>query len=425
MRVDYKVSKEAVGPMVIYCQYLRDMLKTIGRREAGRQYLPLPGSPEGLGGVYVLTDSSKESGRAIIVSFAFPNGKSLTAAWGNARVTGRINIEKASLEMAIDGPDGMWLGLRGDPDMDQDVMRIVAASLTHTLTKAADHMKKVVGKTTALHSVMGDFVTAALKGEILDSLELYNAGLIKGRKAFRPDLNTGAPVFDFGKFLLYEAKFTGRDLQEFATDDRLTLPYPECFFIMTEVNGSEGDDILASDVVIYLVATSNGTAMGRVFTRFQEHRHLWCEEFVTLHWGEGVSYRIKNIPGAAERLGKLAEIYARQFRMWIGGAAWLLNLPRETRDRVIREEWQEVQVRKSLTLGKSGRRPSGVTVIHCDRGELADVIGKADETGSHSPKSPHHRRGHFRRLRDGRVIPVRPCHIHGGATTQKIYEVRE
>jgi len=39
---------------------------------------------------------------------------------------------------------------------------------------------------------------------------------------------------------------------------------------------------------------------------------------------------------------------------------------------------------------------------------------KATPGGNHAPPGPHLRREHVRQLRDGRIVPVRPCAVRGG-----------
>ena len=63
-------------------------------------------------------------------------------------------------------------------------------------------------------------------------------------------------------------------------------------------------------------------------------------------------------------------------------------------------------------------------VIRLTRRVRTNRPSTAMATGAGAPKSPHHRKGHFRRLRDGRVVPVKPCKIHAGAAAPQNFVVR-
>jgi hypothetical protein len=82
--------------------------------------------------------------------------------------------------------------------------------------------------------------------------------------------------------------------------------------------------------------------------------------------------------------------------------------------------------RRNTTRKLLGKKPltSDLHVItHINK---VQVVHRGESTATPGiPKSPHDRRGHFRRLKNGKMIPVRGSAIHGGTTRRVIHEVQE
>jgi hypothetical protein len=74
-------------------------------------------------------------------------------------------------------------------------------------------------------------------------------------------------------------------------------------------------------------------------------------------------------------------------------------------------------VNRGRALGKLAALPDTVS-IRFDQAALSHAAGTGGTSGV---RQPHNRRGHYRTLRCGRVVPVKPSKVHGGASQARTY----
>lgn len=98
-------------------------------------------------------------------------------------------------------------------------------------------------------------------------------------------------------------------------------------------------------------------------------------------------------------------------------SALLERLARNERDEDRGEIWQ---TRRKVIHRKTGQFVPPFVIITDRPQTVRERSGEPAYT-----VQPHDRRGHQRRLRNGRVIDVRPCAIHGGSFVARDYLIRE
>ena len=76
-------------------------------------------------------------------------------------------------------------------------------------------------------------------------------------------------------------------------------------------------------------------------------------------------------------------------------------------------------VNRGRALGKLAPLPDTVSV----RFDHAAFSQSYPAGGNSGVRQPHDRRGHYRKLSSGRVIPVRPSKIHGGTPQTRAYSI--
>lgn len=260
------------------------------------------------------------------------------------------------------------------------------------------------------HAIMSDFIRAVVNGRLHKVVMIGGKSVLADRR-YRPKCDITAPVFDFVDLDL--DALWGRMPEPLTVE---MLPYPECFFVFRDVARALDRAELAPCRMVYHVTADHGGVTVGTFVSAVEG--VWFSETTIRFSREG--------PLQAEVSTKPDTAWCRAYTAFL--LASLLGNTLAIRER----EHVPVRVPTAAMIGRGKKRREvpPVCVLHLNREYLekrklphSAEPGSGPEPGS--PKSPHDRRAHFRRLRDGRVIPVRASRVHGGSPDGRLYVVKE
>ena len=237
----------------------------------------------------------------------------------------------------------------------------------------------------------------------------------------------GVPVFDFGHMDdVPHPDWIGKP----ATDEcfRLAyylnqsgdfhLPFPESMFIFRYAETARNYDTLN---VVIASEYEDGEIEGRLFSkcftndRLTERWRMEPIEFILYPRGGSVSLnRDRDVALSAHWQSE----YEKDARNKYTNLMVAITLM--ARKAVIIETSVGSERAAHVAGEKSTGEPPIIRRILFNRVEIQKLAGEA--IGHHAPPRPHIRRGHYRTLRSGRIVPVRAAKVLGGGDAALVYE---
>jgi hypothetical protein len=239
----------------------------------------------------------------------------------------------------------------------------------------------------------------------------------------------GVPVFDFGgmddttdpegfigKAVTDECFGRASDL--LMTGD-LHLPFPECVLIYRYRETAEKYDTL--NVVV--VSETDGEITGNIFSKSFTHggvTNQWRLEPLQFTLIPGGHVTLESVSGDVSLSAEWRREYEDDAKAkYTNIMVSLLLLARKA--AIIEIEGGEMESPHQPMDGRQGLTPQ--PLIHRIKFNRVEFQKMADEgRGNHASPRPHIRRGHYRTLRSGRIVPVRPARIRGGSDDSNVYE---
>lgn len=199
---------------------------------------------------------------------------------------------------------------------------------------------------------------------------------------------------------------------------KFRLPYEECVYLF---HFAENASMCESVNLIHLV-TNGDDVIGEIFFR-QPHGpsglNGWTKspsQFTIIN-GETIEWAVEPAFAATLTPEKLRD-YSEDCKASYTKAICATVLLSQGAERSMPSERTAV-VNRGRVLGKLAPLPDTVTV----RFDHAAIGRHYEGAGTGGHRQPHNRRGHYRTLRSGKVIPVSSSRIHGGAEERQ-YDVR-
>jgi len=236
-----------------------------------------------------------------------------------------------------------------------------------------------------------------------------------------------APVFDFG-FLRDLSTGKALDLDVYnglvaEGEERLyagtfQLPFPEVWYVIwfSDADGARYGTVN----LLHAIELDGGGVQLVVYARSFDapgEAGKWMQEPVQavwhpdLGWGVVTETRFSSDHWYAERKANIEVAFANMM------VATLL-LARHPDPLPAAETEYLAGVNRGRARGKLKPLPA-VRLI-----DLTKYNAPAEEGDGSRQVRPHDRRGHYRRLNTGRLVPVRPAKIHGGSSEPPKYKVR-
>ncbi|MGA1809996.1 hypothetical protein VHN57_02330 [Sphingobium sp. WW5] len=265
--------------------------------------------------------------------------------------------------------------------------------------------------------VVASFAEAARNGQVFDRIDARRI------RAIDVGNNWDLPAFDFGHLDdLKSPNILPRqrrdelwaDWLDLRESGQFRLPFPHCLYVYRWRDGGlvnvfdlrQSDDNLLIDVYFNYAGQPrwhhhaaklnydmHAATLDRALTSF-------AEDFLP-----------------AEKLGIYQDAQANWSKMIL--ATLLLRRSNTTEEIQCNDrELRSINSRRA----KADESPIRDMIrIRYNKHDLGHRIASAEPTGS--TRCPHDRRAHYRRLRSGKIIPVRASHIHGGGDRARNYVV--
>lgn len=233
------------------------------------------------------------------------------------------------------------------------------------------------------------------------------------------------PSFDFGNLSFTDP--SGPPKFDSATMDALearaheirnsgfVLPFPRCAFITRDANSISVDvwEIKESKIIhanyYRPISLSDAWVMSPYVFHFNIGFDRGTSNFYYIS-GDEFSSQIAPI-GAS--LDKLAWETVNEILFLLA----TLSMPTTERETISTDF--AANVNRGREKGKLAPIPEAVAIRLNPVRNGSSRLGK----GIGAPRCPHDRRAHVRRLRSGKVIPVRSCSIHGGGDGTRQYRI--
>lgn len=240
------------------------------------------------------------------------------------------------------------------------------------------------------------------------------------------------PSFDFGYvFDPNDRSFIGKQTLDkmwaeslpIVRDGKFRIPFPECMFLFRYRETAQKYETVN---LVHLWETDDGTVICNTF--YQQDMTGITKQWTKAPFqfeicaGNVLSYSFDDAANLSYASAADYQLDAHTKYTECVHACWLLRSNRvitETDEITPRLE----QVNRGRTSsGKLNPLPA-TRVIRFDRATLVSALPQGPAAPG-SPKSPHERRGHYRKLRSGRETWVNASRIRGGQETQPQYEVK-
>lgn len=241
------------------------------------------------------------------------------------------------------------------------------------------------------------------------------------------------PSFDFGDFIYHQPNASpriGRDQMKSIQDhaDELTrrginLPFPRCAYIFKESCGTPVVEVLEQTDSFIMVTSYFRPASENCQwyflpkeCHFNHHLDNWTS---IIHHTSQSEWERQLVPTG---LTTAAWSFVQGNKIALATA--MLSMPATERETISSD--LAASVNRGRAKGKLAPIPDSVAV------RLDPVTIRLNPTSSGnshagtglgSPRCPHDRRAHFRRLRSGRVVSVKATSIHGGGDGTRQYRV--
>jgi hypothetical protein len=198
------------------------------------------------------------------------------------------------------------------------------------------------------------------------------------------------------------------------------LPFPECLFIYkfkeTAVSYDTFNVVIASE--------TDGEITGNLFSKSftgREPTNLWRWEPIQFTLVPGGEVLLQVTPDDV----RLSPYWQSEYEM--DARARYTNIMVSL--LLLRRKAAVIEIETSSKRAQEIAAP--YVPLHADPPPIRRIlfnrleirrIGDAAEGRHHASPRPHIRRGHYRTLQSGRIVPVRSANVRGGSDTAPVYE---